>query len=103
MIIRFPVKAAVIVIILFLGLGTYARTHSRINNRFERETTMTNHAKGTCEGKMTPQEDKTLDANMGRMTGDKELHGDIEGTGKGQMLYAHGDNKESGAYVAIEK
>ena len=66
---------------------------------------MTNHATGTFEVKMTPQEDTTFDAGMGRMTGDKQLHGDIEGTGKGQMLYAYGsgDNKESGAYVAMEK
>jgi hypothetical protein len=100
--IRFRIKA-IIAIVLFLGFGTYARTYSRTNNRLEKETTMTNHAKGTFEVKMTPLEDKTLEAGIGRMNDDKQLHGDIEGTGKSQMLYAYGDKKESGAYVAIEK
>ena len=64
---------------------------------------MTNHAHGTFEVKMTPADDKSEDPNIGRMTGDKQIHGDIEGTGKSQMLYAHGSVKESAAYVAIEK
>src|SRR5882724_453915 len=89
--------------ILCIGVAAYARPHSRINNKFEKETTMTNHAKGTFEVKMTPLEDKTLEAGIGRMSGDKQLHGDIEGTGKSQMLYAYGEKKDSGAYVAIEK
>ena len=36
------------------------------------------------------------------MTIDKQFHGDLEGTSKGQMLAA-GDPKTSGVYVAIEK
>ena len=37
------------------------------------------------------------------MTIDKQYHGDLEGTGKGQMLTAGTPVKGSGAYVAIEK
>jgi Protein of unknown function (DUF3224) len=37
------------------------------------------------------------------MTIDKHYHGDLEGTGKGQMLTAGTDVKGSGAYVAIER
>ena len=41
---------------------------------------------------------------MGRMTIDlKQFRGDLEATSKGQMLYAGGDPKGSGGYVAIEK
>jgi hypothetical protein len=34
---------------------------------------------------------------------DKQYHGDLEATGKGQMLTAGTDVKGSGAYVAIER
>jgi hypothetical protein len=37
------------------------------------------------------------------MTIDKQYHGDIEATAKGQMLTAGSAVKGSGAYVAIEK
>jgi hypothetical protein len=37
------------------------------------------------------------------MSLEKELHGDLEGTSKGQMLAAMSDVKGSGAYVAIER
>jgi hypothetical protein len=38
------------------------------------------------------------------MTGDKKFSGDLEGTGKGQMLFAgSGEANSSGAYVAMEK
>ena len=36
------------------------------------------------------------------MTLDKQYHGDLEGTGQGQMLTAGTNVKGSGAYVAIE-
>jgi hypothetical protein len=37
------------------------------------------------------------------MSGDKQLHGGLEGTGKGEMLSFLSDVKGSGAYVAIER
>jgi hypothetical protein len=62
-----------------------------------------NHASGTFEVKLVPQaDDKNGDATLSRMTIDKQFHGDLEGTSKGQML-ATGDPKTSGVYVAIEK
>ena len=61
------------------------------------------HAAGPFEVKVTPQDDKSADAKLGRMTLDKQYHGDIEATGIGQMLTAGTDVKGSGAYVAIEK
>ena len=64
---------------------------------------MSNHATGPFEVKVTPQDDKSGDAALGRMTLDKQYHGDLEATGKGQMLTAGTDVKGSGAYVAIER
>jgi len=66
---------------------------------------VTTHATGTFEVKVTPQpsEDKTDDATLGRMTIDKQIHGDLEATSKGQMLTAGTPVKGSAGYVAIER
>lgn len=69
----------------------------------QNESTMTNHATGTFEVKMTPQDDKSDDKTMGRMTVAKEWHGDLEGTSKGQMLSGGDVSTGSAGYVAIEK
>ncbi len=63
------------------------------------------HAKGTFTVKVAPvgDADKAEGSTMGRMTIEKRLSGDLEGTGKGQMLTAMSDVKGSGAYVAIER
>jgi hypothetical protein len=60
------------------------------------------HASGTFDVKLTPQTDDKGDPALSRMTIDKQFHGDLEGTSKGQMLAA-GDPRTSGVYVAIEK
>lgn len=60
-------------------------------------------ASGTFEVKMTPQDDKSEDSNLGRMLLDKQFHGDLEATGKGQMLTAMTPVQGSATYVAIEK
>jgi len=61
------------------------------------------HANGPFDVKVTPQDDKSDDPLLNRMTLDKQYHGDLEATGKGQMLTAGTSVKGSGAYVAIEK
>jgi hypothetical protein len=65
---------------------------------------MLKQAKGTFEVKLNPQvETENIDESLGRMRIDKQLHGDLEGTSKGQMLTAGTSTKNSGAYVAVEK
>jgi hypothetical protein len=59
------------------------------------------HAKGSFEVKLTQQ--PSDDPTLGRYMLEKQLHGDLEGTGKGQMLTGMGTVKTSGAYVAIER
>ncbi len=61
------------------------------------------HATGTFEVKLTPQDDKSEDKTMGRMTAEKQWHGDIEGASKGQMLSGGDPAKGSAGYVAMEK
>jgi len=65
---------------------------------------MPTHASGAFDVKLTPQsDDKGGDAALGRMTIDKQFHGDLEGTSKGQMLTGMSEVKGSGVYVAVEK
>ena len=62
------------------------------------------HATGTFEVKLIPQNDgKPEDSPIGRMTIDKQIHGDLEATTKGQMLAFSTDVKGSAGYVAMER
>lgn len=65
---------------------------------------MAQRAVGTFEVQIQPvATDTPSDATLGRMTIDKQLHGDLEGTSKGQMLTAGTSVKGSAGYVAIER
>jgi hypothetical protein len=64
---------------------------------------MTEHATGTFEVKLTPQDDKSEDKSLGRMTIEKQWHGELEGTSLGQMLTGGDPKTGSAGYVAIEK
>jgi len=65
---------------------------------------MSTRATGTFDVKVTPQaSDDKGDGAVGRMTLDKQFHGDLEGTSKGQMLTAMTAVKGSAGYVAIER
>jgi hypothetical protein len=67
-------------------------------------STMTQHATGPFEVKITPQsEDKSDGAAMGRMALQKTFHGDLDGTSHGEMLTAMGQVQGSAVYVAIER
>ena len=64
---------------------------------------MTTHASGTFDVTITPQaQDEAEGSAIGRLTIDKQFHGDLEGTGKGEMLTA-GTDTGSAVYVAIER
>lgn len=58
-------------------------------------------ATGPFDVKLSPQDDKT-DAALGRMTIDKQFHGDLEAVSRGQMLSTSTAMKGSAGYVAIE-
>jgi hypothetical protein len=65
-------------------------------------TTM--RASGTFEVKVAPQTpDPSEDAAIGRMSIDKQFHGDLEGTSKGQMLAHRTAVDGSAGYVAMER
>jgi hypothetical protein len=64
---------------------------------------MTKHATGTFEVTLKPQqlfyETSPL---LGRLSIDKQFHGDLTGTSTGEMLSSRTSVKDSAGYVAIE-
>jgi hypothetical protein len=97
--------AITMTVCLSLCLLANAQTNSPAPKPVQKEPTMTTHAKGTFEVKITPQtpDGKFEDATMSRMTIDKQFHGDLEATSKGQMLSAMTEVKGSAGYVAMER
>lgn len=63
------------------------------------------HAAGPFEVKLVPQapEESAGGAAVGRMTIDKQYHGDLEAVGKGQMLASTTAVPGSAGYVAMEQ
>jgi len=66
---------------------------------------MTQHATGAFDVKLTPLDPafKTEDTSIARMSIDKQFHGALEASSKGEMLSAATSVKGSAAYVAIER
>jgi hypothetical protein len=66
---------------------------------------LTNHANGPFDVKLTPQTsaDQCAASTLGRMSIDKQFHGDLEATSKGEMLTVSTSLKGSGVYVAAEQ
>ncbi|HEV8608765.1 MAG TPA: DUF3224 domain-containing protein [Thermoanaerobaculia bacterium] len=66
---------------------------------------MTTRASGPFEVKLTPQAPggEPESATLGRMSIDKQFHGDLEATSRGQMLTAGTDVPGSAGYVAMER
>ncbi len=60
-------------------------------------------ASGTFEVKLAPQATAHDGSALGRMSIDKQFHGDLEATSKGEMLSALTGTEGSAGYVAIEK
>jgi hypothetical protein len=69
-----------------------------------RKATMT-RATGTFDVTVAPLPayDTTDGSTLGRMSIDKQYHGDLEGTAKGEMLTGMTSVKDSGVYVAVER
>src|SRR5258706_16099337 len=64
---------------------------------------MPGHAKGPFDVKLTPRPPADdVEAAVGRMTIDKQFHGDLEATSKGQMIMAGTAVEGSAGYVAME-
>ena len=47
--------------------------------------------------------EQSADPKLGRMSVEKQYHGELEATAKGEMLTAQSEMKDSGVYVAVER
>jgi hypothetical protein len=75
------------------------------SSRTEKEAVMSTRASGTFDVKLSrlTQDDDDEDPVLGRMSIDKQFHGDLQATSTGQMLTAGTAVKGSAGYVAIER
>jgi hypothetical protein len=67
---------------------------------------MTKQANGAFEVKLNPQKPDNVQAEgakLGRMSIEKQFHGDLEATSQGEMLMAMTEVKGSAGYVAVER
>jgi predicted flavoprotein YhiN len=65
---------------------------------------VTNHVSGSFEVKLNPQtDDQVGDPTVGRLSIDKQFHGDLEAHSKGQMLAVRTEVEGSAGYVAMER
>jgi len=67
-----------------------------------KKDTMTHHATGPFEVKLTPQPPEAENATIGRMTIEKQFHGELEAASQGHMVSALTSTKGSAGYVAME-
>jgi hypothetical protein len=83
------------------GLAIGAQSDKKPAESNQKGTTMT--AQGTFDVKVTPQPPADrVNQPFDLLLLDKQFHGDLEATSKGQMLGSRGAVEGSGGYVALE-
>ena len=92
---------------IFIGICVVLVVSGLIPGQQQKAATMTQHATGTFEVKLTPQplagQSDPNDKSIGHMSGEKQFHGDLEGTSRVEMLSAGSPQKGSAGYVAMER
>jgi hypothetical protein len=86
-------------------ITAHARGWRLDESRNEAPAAAATRASGTFDVKLTPlaTEEAKEGASLGRMSIDKQFHGDLEGTSQGEMLTAGTPVKDSAGYVALER
>jgi hypothetical protein len=81
------------------------RVFDRYSDQEDASMTAMIHATGTFDVKVIPQGagDTADGIALGRMSIDKQFHGELEATSKGEMLTSGLESNGSMAYVAIER
>jgi hypothetical protein len=96
---------AVAVALLLLGSLRARAEGPSMPGAQETRKAMTTQVRGSFEVKLVPQgtEDKADGLSLGRLTIEKQFHGELEGTSQGQMLTGVTDVPGSAGYVALER
>lgn len=95
-----------IMIVLAFALPTSAQISATGNPVAAETRPAMQHATGSFEVKIEPQKPDNVVAEtaaLGRMSIDKQFHGDLEATSKGEMLSILDRAAGSGGYVAQER
>jgi hypothetical protein len=101
---RTPADAlAWIWLVLSVGFAAYAHAQSPVPAAIPAEARVTTHATGAFDVTLTPQSAADRAEGLGRMSIDKQFHGDLEGTSRGEMLTAGTGVRGSAGYVALER
>jgi hypothetical protein len=93
-------------LILALSWAAVPRVRAQNPAPEHREAAAMHQTTGSFEVKMAPQKPDNPQAEaagLGRMSLDKQYHGDLEGTSQGEMLSVLDRQKGSGGYVAMER
>jgi Protein of unknown function (DUF3224) len=86
-----------LMVFLYIALGVAP------SMRAQKGAVVTNQARGPFDVKVIPQApDDAAGGPFSRLFLDKQFHGDLEGTSKGQMLAAGTAVEGSAGYVALE-
>ena len=101
-------KSGLIISFAILSLSTAESRRPAITYHADplQEKTVTTRATGTFDVKVTPvaTDTPTEGSPLGRLTIDKQFHGDLDATSKGEMLTAGSTTiKNSAGYVAVER
>jgi hypothetical protein len=106
MAVRYDRLAGMAALTIFLGVqsAAQARVDTPANPATIREA-INMHATGSFDVKLTPQAATPgfEAAQLGRMTIDKQFHGDLEASSLGEMLSVRTDVQGSAGYVALER
>ncbi|MGA7078971.1 MAG: DUF3224 domain-containing protein [Terriglobales bacterium] len=88
-----------------LGLSAKLLAQAPAGKTLPKDAPMTLHAAGAFDAKTTPlpADGAPEGTNISRYAIDKQYHGDLEGTSKGEMLGAGDPAKGNAGYVAIER
>jgi hypothetical protein len=97
-------RAESVCVWLLLGVACAALAQTHSPNTTGNKEAIVAHATGSFEVKLAPQADDHLqNTSLGRMSINKQFHGDLEGTSTGEMLTGGDIAKGSAGYVAIEQ
>jgi hypothetical protein len=89
-----------------VALAAFAQAQTNNQRTVEKRDLLTQHASGPFDVKLIPQKPDSVvaqAANLGRMSIDKQFHGDLEAASKGEMIAAQTEVKGSAGYVAMER
>lgn len=92
-------------LLVLCGALSFPQTQPQEHSDSPKEKTLSAHAIGPFDVKISPLalSEQSADPKLGRMAIEKQYHGDLEATAKGEMLTGQSEMKDSGVYVAVER